>query len=114
MDILNAKIADAIIEIDDRGILSVWIFLELSDGGNQAFGGYALYLPKEFNHHNIKSPAGHWIYRICKIAEVNRWNDLKGKTVRIKREPGFSGKIKVIGNIIKDDWFCPEDDFKDA
>jgi len=108
-EIKNAIIESAILDIGDRGFLQGWIHLDYGDSGHQGFGGIVLYLPKSFDHHSIESPAGHWIYRIMEIAGVHQWNELNGKTIRVK---GDRTHIQAIGHIVKDDWFDPEEDFK--
>ena len=110
LEIKNAVIVGAEITFSEREILEAWVHLEYGGGTHQNFGGYALYLPKEFTHHNVLSCAGHFIYRTMKIAGVEDWSKLKGKTIRVK---GTYGKIHAIGHIINDDWFCPSDDFKE-
>ena len=109
MEIRNAVITSATITNDDHGLLSTWIFLKYGDSSEQGFGGWALYLPKSFTHHEVKSHAGHFIWRVMEIAEVTEWSKLKGKTVRVK---GSFSKIDAIGHIIKDDWFDPSLDFQ--
>jgi hypothetical protein len=44
------------------------------------------------------------------IAGVSRWEDMNGKTIRVKSS--HSG-IESIGHIVKDDWFTPSVDFKE-
>ena len=92
----------------ERGCLSAWVFLDYG-GSGQGFGGFALYLPKGWKHHNSSRPfAGHFIWRVLEIAGVDDWNKLPGKTVRarVDRE-----KVHAIGHIVKDDWFNPSEEF---
>ncbi len=109
-DIKNAVIKSAELTFADRGLLDCWITLDYG-GSGQGFGGYALYLPKSFTHHSVMSLAGHHIFRIMEIAGVEKWSQLVGKTIRVD---GSFGGIKRIGHIVKDDWYCPEMDFRAA
>ena len=111
MEIDNAIIESATITTDDHGCLSAWLFFDYGSGGHQGFGGYALYPPKSWTHHNILSHAGHFIFRVMEVAGATKWEDLKGKTVRVKHD--WDG-VEAIGHIVKDDWFCPSEDFKKA
>ena len=104
----NAVIEQAIITSSDHGCLSAHITLDYG-GTYQGFGGYALYLPKSFKHHAVLSHAGHFIWRVMEIAGVTDWNDLPGKTIRVRAT--FDG-VREIGHIIKNDWFNPSKDFE--
>lgn len=109
--IKNAVIESASLTINDRTILDVWLTLDYG-GSCQGFGGYCLYLPKSFAHHSICSPAGHFIYRCLEVAGVTDFNQLKGRSIRVRvSRDGFGGDIEAIGHIVKDDWFCPSSDF---
>lgn len=104
----NAVIKSVSIEIEDHDMLTAWLHLDYGNEG-QGFGGYGIYLPKNFKHHELKSTAGHFIYRCLEIGGVSRWSDLKGKTIRVRCE---HSKVHAIGHIVNDDWFNPSEDFK--
>lgn len=106
-EIKNAVIESAEITTGEKNILDAWLYLDYG-GAGQGFGGYALYLPKSFTHHKLESVAGHYIFRILEIAGVEKWSQLKGKTIRVR---GTDSGIEAIGHIVKDDWFCPKSDF---
>jgi len=109
IEIKNAVIEGATITSDDHGVLSAWVSLDYG-GSGQSFGGWSLYLPKSFDHHDKGcSYAGHFIWRVMEVAEVSEWSKLKGKTIRVKCE---QMKIHAIGHILKDDWFDPSEEFK--
>ena len=104
----NAIIESAEITNDDHGVLSAWLTLDYG-GAGQGFGGYSLYLPKDFKHHQVNAGfAGHFIWRVMEVADVTKWSALKGKTVRVRAE---HSKVHAIGHIVKDDWFEPAKDF---
>lgn len=107
IEIKNAVIESASLSFGERGFLDCWLTLDYG-GGGQGFGGYTLYLPKSWRHHKLESPAGHFIFRVMEIAGVDNWDALKGRTIRVKAE---HRKVHAIGHIVKNDWFCPEQDF---
>ena len=107
IEVKNAIIERATLSNDDRGFLTVWLHLTYG-GTGQGFGGYALYLPKSFDHHKIESLAGHFINRCMDIAGVTDWSKLSGQSIRVRAS---HVGVEAIGHIINDDWFCPKDDF---
>lgn len=110
METVNAIIKSATIDDADRGVLTAWVHLEYGHSV-QGFGGVALYWPRNFAHHQLLSPAGHFIWRVMEVAGVTNWKDVAGKSVRVQRECGIA---MAIGHIVKDDWFNPTEDFKEA
>lgn len=108
-EIKNAIITSATITSEDHGCLSAWIHLDYGSCC-QGFGGYALYVPKSNPHWNLNTCAGHFIWRVMEIAGVGEWKSLVGKTIRVKAD---QCGVEAIGHIVKEDWFCPRDDFEE-
>jgi hypothetical protein len=109
LKITNAVIVSTSLSIEDHGLLSAWLHLEFA-GGGQGFGGYALYLPKDYKHNkSVPNFAGHFIFRCLQIAGGGQWSKLPGRTIRIAHT---MSSVYKIGHIIDDDWFCPTEDFK--
>ena len=108
----NAIITEASITCADHGVLSAWLTLDYG-GSGQGFGGYSLYLPKSFKHHKVAGPnyAGHFIWRVLEVVGVERWDQLVGKTIRVR---SCHTGVEAIGHIVKDDWFSPRIDFAAA
>lgn len=108
--IVNAIITSAELDDADRGFLNAWVHLDYG-GSGQGFGGYALYMPRDFKSHDPAGPnyAGHFIWRVMEVAGVTKWSALRGKTVRVQIDDGL---VKGIGHIVKEDWFVPSVDFK--
>jgi len=110
--ITNGIIESATITNDEHGILSAWVFVDYG-GSGQGFGGYVLYLPKDFSHStNQRNYAGHFIWRVMEAAGVSEWSKLKGRAIRIEKNAEYSGPIIAIGHIIKDVWFNPKTEFE--
>ena len=108
-NVRNAIIKSVSIDIE-RGILTGWIELD--------YGGYSQLLSGEFflhmqdnyeNKKNNNQSPGHFIMRSMQIGGVQRWEDLKGKTIRVISD---NDKIYAIGHIVINDWFDIEVDFK--
>lgn len=108
-EIKNAIIESASMDMGGRGLLTAWLHLNYG-GSGQGFGGYTLYLPKDFKHHaDPVNYAGHFIFRCLQIAGVEEWSALPGKTIRVDVD---HGGIVRIGHIIKEDWFDPKAEFQ--
>jgi len=109
----NALIEAVRITNDDHGTLSAWLTLDYGEeGGHQGFGGYALYLPTSFKHHKGQGNyAGLFIWRCMEVAEVTEWNQMVGKSIRVRRGDNFGDSVEAIGHITKAVWFCPKEEF---
>lgn len=106
--IYNARVEKANLWFEDHGCLCFDLEF-VHQGGHQSFGGINLMnqFTKKFERTG-GNVAGWYIKRIFDICGAERYDDLKGKTVRVKIEDGI---IRAIGNIILDDWFEPRVDF---
>lgn len=109
MEQRNAIIESARIDTGDRGLLTAWLHITYGSAAAQGFGGYALYLPKDYVHTGGVNYAGLFIFRVMQIAGVSDWSHLAGKTIRVI---GNQGGIEQIGHIVKEDWFNPKAEFE--
>ena len=110
MKIENAIIDSATLmfEYDNRFLcLSLWL---KTQHNMRKFGGVNLgsRFQKEFNR-NAGDYAFWWIKRVFDIVDVESFDELKGKPLRIEIDD--NNDISAIGHIINDDWFCPKKDF---
>ena len=103
--IVNARIYGTFLGITDQGHMTFFVFLEWSFS-SQGLGGYVIdkYLKdsKEREGWKLAIPA---IRKILETVGVEKWEDLKGKLVRIKVAELGSSRPPVIGNILEDKWF---------
>lgn len=112
-EIKNARIRSADLDMRDHGCLMLWIGLD-GDGWGVNYGGYCLghgYLgAKEFDGSakGIES-----IMRIMDVVGVEKFSDLKGMYVRVATK-GWGSTVKIIGNVIKDQWFDIEEFYKNG
>jgi len=110
MEIINATIKNAEIQLDyDGAFLTAWIDLDY-DGAGQGFGGFCF---DQFDKTQNKRVGTAWgceyIRQILEVIGVMKWSDLKGKNVRVKQD---SNKVYAIGHIIKNRWFDPKENLK--
>ncbi len=107
----NAKITSADLSMEDHGCLTLYMGLDGSGWGCN-YGGYCLgkgYLgAKEFSGF---AKGLEYIMQIMNTVGVSRFSELKGKYVRVATK-GFGDCVKIIGNIIDDRWFDPEEFFR--
>lgn len=106
-EIVNALIENVSLSMADHGVLCYYLTLETNSGGCN-FGGKVIgkgYLgAKKFQGYEKGTEA---LMRIMDVVGVERWEDLKGKYVRVEL-PGWGGVVDRIGNIIEDKWFSQE------
>jgi hypothetical protein len=107
-EILNAKITSTKLG-EDHGCLTANLFVE---GGGWActFGGYCLdHWFAEAGGYSSSDGYGA-IIELMKALEVESWEELNGKYVRVEIE-GWGGNIIRIGHLMKDKWFSFKDYF---
>lgn len=105
----NAQITDVSLEINEHCCLTFSITLKGS-GWGASFGGYNLAF---FNGTSFKgSEKGlEALARVMYVVGVSKWEDIKGRYVRVKQEDRL---VVGIGNIIEDKWFEPREFFKEV
>lgn len=114
---LDYKIENALIEKVDLSMADHGCFtlaMTLNGGGwATVYGGYCLgkgYLGAEEFEGNATSVE--YLMRIMDTVGVERFQDLKGKYVRVATK-GWGDSVKIIGNILKDKWFDAKSFFAD-
>jgi hypothetical protein len=111
--ICNAKIESVFLGYEDHQILTAYLHLSFS-GCKQGFGGYALDAWDVAKGKRVPDQSlGTFICGVMIAAGVEKWDDLKGKFVRVDCDNSIScaAKIHGIGHIIDDLWFYPEKEF---
>ena len=110
-EILNAKITNTKLG-EDHGCLTANLFLE-GDGWGCTFGGYCLdHWFSDVGKYNSSDGYGA-IIELMKTLEVESWEELNGKYVRVEIE-GWGGNIIKIGHLLKNKWFSWKDYFEEA
>lgn len=110
LDVENGIIKSLSISNGDHGCLTAWLNIEF-DGGGCGFGGYML---GKADGGNLDAPgnyAGEFLVRCMNTVGQEKWEDLKGRPVRVLHE-GIGGTIVAVGHYLKDDWFCPRKEFE--
>lgn len=106
----NAIIKSADLSMEDHGCFTLYMELD-GAGWGCAYGGFCIgkgYVgAKEFEG---TAKGNEYIMRIMDTVGVSRFSDLTGKYLRVVTK-GWGSCVKIIGNIIKDQWFDPEEFF---
>lgn len=104
MEIKNAKITSTMLGREDHGIMTFMIFVEM-DACGCGIGGYALDHYDRTAEKRVFTAKGlEAVSKILEIADVDTWEKLPGKYIRIK-DNGWGSTIDEIGHLIKDKWF---------
>ena len=111
--IKNALITNVDLSMADHGCLTLAMMLE-GGGWGVVYGGYCLgkgYLGADDDFFDGSAAGMEYLIRIMDIVGVEKFQDLKGKYVRVATKRG--DPVKIIGNIINDKWFDAETFFTD-
>lgn len=110
-EILNAKITSTKLD-EEHGCLTADLLVE-GEGWGCTFGGYCLdhWFAETGEHHSSDGYGA--IIELMKTLEVESWEELKNKYVRVEIE-GWGGKILRIGHLMKDKWFSFQDYFDEV
>lgn len=90
--ISNARITSTCIGYEAHGIFSVNVHFE-GDGWSQGTG-----------HYFAEKCLVDWIKGMLRVGEVERWEDLPGKLVKVKRYEPID-RIVAVGHVIKNVWY---------
>ena len=110
----NALIKNVDLSMADHGCFTLAMTLD-GGGWGVVYGGYCLgkgYLGADDNFFDGSAAGMEYLMRIMDTVGVERFQDLKGKYVRVATK-GLCSSVKIIGNIIKDKWFDAETFFAD-
>lgn len=109
-EVQNARITSVDLSMD-HGCLTLEMLLE-GNGWGVTYGNRVIgkgYLDaKEFTG---SAKGTEYLMRIMDVVGVERFNELKGKYVRVVAK-GWGGTVDIIGNIIRDKWFDQKEFFK--
>ena len=110
----NALITNVDLSMADHGCLTLVMTLE-GGGWGVVYGGYCLgkgYLGADDDFFDGSAAGMEYLMRIMDTVGVEKFQDLKGKYVRVAAK-GWGNSVKIIGNIIHDKWFDAETFFED-
>ena len=110
----NALIEKVDLSMADHGCITLAMTLQ-GGGWGVVYGGYCLgkgYLGADDDFFSGSAAGMEYLMRIMDIVGVERFQDLKGKYVRVATK-GWGSSVKIIGNILKDQWFDAETFFID-
>ena len=110
----NALITNVDLSMADHGCLTLAMTLK-GGGWGVVYGGYCLgkgYLGAADDFFGGSAAGMEYLIRIMDTVGVEKFQDLKGKYVRVAAK-GWGNSVKIIGNIIKDKWFDAETFFAD-
>jgi len=108
--IKNAQITGTDLGNVANGMFTLWLHLDYS-GSGQGFGGYGMDdYNKDTKRREGSAYGMEFIKAILSAVGVEKWEDLKGKYIRVVVDDDINHKILGIGHITEDKWFRPEID----
>lgn len=109
IEVKNAVIEGTKIDMGDRGILTAWVHLKYS-GGGQGLGGYVLDTcgPAPDYKRLPTILCGVFVMGILEAVGAPSWEALKGMPCRVRAE--HSG-VHAIGHHLDEKWFTPKEAF---
>lgn len=110
----NTFIEKVDLSMADHGCLTLAMTLQ-GGGWGVVYGGYCLgkgYLGADDDFFSGSAAGMEYLMRIMDTVGVEKFQDLKGKYVRVATK-GWGSTIKIIGNILEDKWFDAETFFAD-
>lgn len=110
----NALIKSVDLSMADHGCFTLSMSLS-GDCWGVVYGGHCLgkgYLGAADDFFEGSAAGMEYLMRIMDTVGVETFQDLKGKYVRVATK-GWGDSVKIIGNVIKDQWFDAETFFID-
>ena len=109
----NARITKTMLGVEDHGIFTWNIFVEL-ENGRCMYGGYTLdKFDKETGERTLTAKGAQSIAELMRTIGVESWEKVKGRFIRCENE-GIGGRITRIGHLMEDKWFSFEEFFKEG
>lgn len=114
-EIANAQIDGTSLGFEDHGFFTANLYFD-AGSWHIGLGSYIFdqYDKDKARRIDTTGMGTEFIKRILETLEVDKWESLKGKFVRIETE-GVNAATKVVGvgHLIKDQWFRPQEFFEE-
>ncbi len=102
--ILNAQIKSTRLGTCDGPAFTLFLTLDIQDGGGVSVGGIALDEYNKIKKERVGSAYGmNVIMRVLEVVGVTKWEELTGKFIRIECG-GIGSTVTKFGNLMKDEW----------
>ena len=111
--IVNARIESTMLGYESHGVMTFFLYLK-RENVHQGFGGYGLDMYDQEQKKRVSHKIfGYTVSRILEVVGVDSWEKLNGKYIRMELDSNSWGaRVIGIGNILKDIWFYPEEEYK--